>query len=222
LRAVWGLSDAFVVGYSGNLGRAHETDTLIEAMVMMEEMAGTGATPVRWLFIGGGALLEPLKAETARRALTSVQFRPYQPGALLAQSLSAADVHLVSLRPELEGFIVPSKFYGVCAAGRPTIFIGDENGEIAHLIAQHRCGRAVAMGDGRGLARAILDLAADPAACRAMGARARCACLAGFDKEPATLRWEQLLLEVTGATGPGAQDATMLPCGPALSSKNAQ
>src|SRR5262245_8867122 len=136
LRAAWGFGEAFVVGYSGNLGRAHEIDTLLSAMKMVEDAQGgdgvttsAAAAPtsrsVRWLFIGSGALFEPLRAEVERRGLTSVQFKPYQPRALLAQSLSVADVHLVSLRPELEGLIVPSKFYGICAAGRPTLFIGD-------------------------------------------------------------------------------------------------
>ena len=96
-----------------------------------------------WLFIGGGALYQDLQAQVERRRLTSVHFRPYQPSERLAESLSVADVHLVSLRPELEGLIVPSKFYGIAAAGRPTIFVGDKDGEIAQLIARHACGQTV-------------------------------------------------------------------------------
>src|SRR5262245_29970313 len=177
LRAAWGFGDAFVVGYSGNLGRAHDIETLLEAMGSVEDAVGRGGTmpstpsaptspDVRWRFIGSGALFEPLKAKVARRGLTSVHFEPYRPRALLAQSLSAADVHLVSLRPELEGLIVPSKFYGICAAGRPTLFIGDDDGEVARLIRRHECGRSIAAGDGARLAETILRLAADPAACR--------------------------------------------------------
>jgi glycosyltransferase involved in cell wall biosynthesis len=209
LRTAWGLSDAFVVGYSGNLGRAHEIESLLEAMSKVETAQGVrGVTPsaaaeqsfpaVRWLFIGNGALFEPLKAEVARRGLTSVRFHPYQPRALLAQSLSAADVHLVSLRPELEGLIVPSKFYGICAAGRPTIFIGDGDGEVARLIRWHECGRGVCMGDGAALARTILELAADPAGCRSMEHRARQIFDAEFEKSIAIARWDELLLEFLG------------------------
>ena len=87
-----------------------------------------------------------LKADVARLGLESVRFKGYQPSALLAQSLSASDVHLVSLRPELEGLIVPSKFYGICAAGRPSIFVGDKDGEIARLISRHGCGRTLEWG----------------------------------------------------------------------------
>jgi glycosyltransferase involved in cell wall biosynthesis len=209
LRAAWGLSDAFVVGYSGNLGRAHEIESLLEAMSKVEtaqgrrgEIPSTAAAQslpaVRWLFIGGGALFELLKAEVARQGLTSVHFKPYQPRARLAQSLSAADVHLVSLRPELESLIVPSKFYGVCAAGRPTVFIGDGDGEIARLIERHDCGRTVPKGDGTRLAQTVLELAADGGPCSAMGNRARRAFDAEFDKAIAIARWDKLLVELSG------------------------
>ena len=206
LREEWGLGDAFVVGYSGNLGRAHEIDTLLDAIAVVEKGAAAGLgmpargtrQPVLWLFIGGGALFDPLKEEVARRGLISVRFKPYQPSELLAQSLSAADVHLVSLRPELEGLIVPSKFYGIAAAGRPAIFIGDTDGEIARLIRRHECGRTVALGDGAGLAQTIIDLAADPAACQRMGVRARQAFEVELDKPIAIGRWEEALCELEG------------------------
>jgi glycosyltransferase involved in cell wall biosynthesis len=201
LRREWQLGDAFVVGYSGNLGRVHEIDTFLEAMTLLEKTPPATAPqrPVMWLFIGSGALFDVLQAEVARRQLRSVRFEPYQPKARLAESLSAADVHLVSLRPALEGLIVPSKFYGIAAAGRPAVFVGDEDGEIARLIAHHECGRTVEMGDGAALARTILDLAADPDLCRRMGQRARQAFDAEFDKSIALARWEKLLLEVSGA-----------------------
>jgi glycosyltransferase involved in cell wall biosynthesis len=201
LRREWQLDDAFVVGYSGNLGRAHEIETMLEAMALLEKPRGE-RTPrhprVVWLFIGSGALFGTLQAEVARRGLTSARFKPYQPKARLAESLSAADVHLVSLRPALEGLIVPSKFYGVAAAGRPTVFIGDEDGEIARTIARHECGRTVAAGDGAALAQAIIELAGSPDLRGWMGQRARQAFEAEFDKHIALTRWEELLLDVSG------------------------
>jgi colanic acid biosynthesis glycosyl transferase WcaI len=208
LRREWNLGDAFVVGYSGNLGRAHEIDTLLQAMTLLEKVAPANGSarpqtlaqhpPVVWVFIGNGALFDGLRAEVVRRRLSSVRFKPYQPQARLAESLSVADVHLVSLQPALEGLIVPSKFYGIAAAGRPAIFVGDEDGEIARLIAQHACGRTVAAGDGTALAQAIVELAADPNLRRSMGQRARQAFDAEFDKSIALTRWEKVLREVAG------------------------
>ena len=200
LRREWQLGDAFVVGYSGNLGRAHEIDTFVEAIALLEKTPpATGPQrPILWLFIGSGALFDVLQAEVARRQLTSVRFKPYQPKARLAESLSAADVHLVSLRPALEGLIVPSKFYGIAAAGRPTIFVGDEEGEIAQLIARRECGRAVQAGDGIALAGTVRELAANPELCRRMGQRARHAFETEFDKPIALARWKKLLVEAFG------------------------
>ena len=218
LRDEWQLTDAFVVGYSGNLGRAHEIGTLLQAMTILEQARKgesaektIGPRRVLWLFIGNGALFGPLKAQVEARALPSVRFKPYQPSELLAQSLSAADVHLVSLRPNLEGLIVPSKFYGACAAGRPTIFIGSKDGEISQLISRHKCGRIIEVDDGAGLARAILELAADPVECRRMGERARRACDAEFDKSIALSRWEKLLVDVYSprSAGDHQQPATV-------------
>jgi colanic acid biosynthesis glycosyl transferase WcaI len=221
LRQAWRLGNAFVVGYSGNLGRAHEINTLLEAMAFLEKakaLGGPTSTSVVWLFIGSGAMFSALREEVASLGLKSVCFKPYQPSELLAQSLSAADVHLVSLRPELEGLIVPSKFYGICAAGRPTIFVGDNDGEIARLISRHRCGRNVSMGDGTGLAKAILELAADPTLLRQMGERAQHAFDAEFAKPIAIARWENLLLEVSGVVMPDTHNDA----GSSLASRNAR
>jgi glycosyltransferase involved in cell wall biosynthesis len=226
LRAEWGLAGKFVVGYSGNLGRAHEYGTLLDAIERLERQRGKGLdgegesaalgrgdvcankTPdIVWLFIGGGALYEEFETEADRRRLRSVRFRPYQPRERLAESISAADVHLISLRARLEGLVVPSKFYGIEAAGRPVIFIGDKDGEIARLIARHQCGRTVAEGDGAELARAVLELAADPMSCRQLGEQARQAFTAEYDKCIAVTRWEHLLAKVSGLASTATQCA---------------
>jgi glycosyltransferase involved in cell wall biosynthesis len=206
LRREWGLADTFTVGYSGNFGRAHDIDTMLAAIAatQAECHAPNPVSPARsaptiaWVFIGSGAMLQPLKAALAHRGLNGAIFKPYQPRQRLAESLSAIDVHLVSLRPELEGLIVPSKFYGIAAAGRPAIFIGDRDGEIARLLRKHGSGLTVAQGDGAALAQAVLELAGNATLRHQMGKRARAAFDAGFNKTTAVARWEQLLLDVAG------------------------
>lgn len=195
LRASWGLDGQFVVGYSGNLGRAHEYATLIDAIQRLEKVAKSTPKPaISWLFIGGGAMFEEFKNEVQRLQLTSVQFRPYQPKERLAESLSAADVHLVSLRAELEGLIVPSKFYGIAAAGRPTVFIGAHDGEIGQILLKHNCGVTVPSGDGEQLAKTIMALAIDTALLQAMGDNALEVFRLQFDKPIAMQRWRDLLM----------------------------
>ena len=206
LRRAWGLEDAFVVGYSGNLGRAHDYQTLLDAMTRIDarqSRAPRHAPRIAFLFVGGGALYDQLKSEAAARRLVIAQFRPFQPFDKLSRSLAVPDLHLVTLRPELEGLIVPSKFYGVAAAGRPTLYLGDEDGEVARLIAHHQCGITVPLGDDVRLARTIEQLAAAPARCADMGARARRAFAAEFRRKVAVARWSRLLQELS--TGRVAQ-----------------
>ena len=202
LRSDWSLSDHFVVGYSGNLGRAHDIETLLAAISATDDpnIGGSCGLQVRWLFIGGGVLFEDMRREAAKRGLKAIDFKPYQPRERLSESLSVADVHIVSLRPELEGLIVPSKFYGVAAAGRPTLFIGARDGEIARLIARHDCGVTVAIGDGAGLAAAVDTMARNLERCRTMGAEARTACEAFYSKTGAIDAWHQLLNELARGT----------------------
>jgi colanic acid biosynthesis glycosyl transferase WcaI len=215
LRREWGLVDTFVVGYSGNLGRVHEFETMLDAIEMIERGAGPlgaevlGPSRLLWLFVGGGALHGELRAQVDRRGLNSVMFRPYQPRECLAESLSAADVHLVSLQPDLEGLVVPSKIYGILAAGRPALFIGDKGGEIARLLARHDCGRTIAVGAGTALACSVLELARDPALCRSMGLRARRTFESEFDKKASVARWARLLVDLSQLPEASAKSDTV-------------
>ena len=209
LRREWGLEGRFVVGYSGNLGRAHDAATILAAIEMSARetqanplaVSATGVnrssavsdTRVSWLFVGGGAQLEKLKAEVERRGERDVMFQPYQPREMLSESLSVPDVHLITLRTELEGLIVPSKYYGIAAAGRPAIFIGDPDGEIGRILTTTDTGIVVAEGDGAALVRAVRDLASDPERCEAMGQRARALFEAKYDIAFAIEAWEDAI-----------------------------
>jgi len=173
--------DGFTVGYSGNLGRAHEFETIIGAMRALPA--------VRFVFTGAGAQMEKVRQASG----TNVEFRPYAPRERLSESLSAADAHLVSLQPALEGLIVPSKFYGVLAVGRPVIFIGARDGELARLIDAHRCGIVVETGDVEALVGAIALLAGDREAAAEMGQRGRELYLNRFAPAHAFAAWERVL-----------------------------
>ena len=91
---------------------------------------------------------------------------------------------------------MPSKFYGIAAAGRPTIFVGSPLGEIARTLAHYRCGYTVSPGDGEALADRILELASNRALCSEMGTRAREAFEAHWDKNRALAKWQEVLLSV--------------------------
>src|SRR5258706_8716420 len=170
LRREWGLEGKFVVGYSGNLGRVHDCETLLAAARLLAQ-----EPDIVFSFTGGGFHFPRLR----EAGLANVSVRGYVPEARLGESLAACDVHLVTLLPALEGLVVPSKFYSAAAAGRAVVFVGDLDGEIARAIAAHGCGVARAAGGAPRLAAAIRDLRASPGKLRAMGGRAR----AAFERE---------------------------------------
>jgi colanic acid biosynthesis glycosyl transferase WcaI len=188
LRQEWGLEEKFVVGYSGNLGRAQEFGTILMAAQLLQENEN-----IVILFIGGGAQLPWTVREVNRKMLKNVLFKPYQPRERLMMSLSVPDAHLITLYPALEGLIVPSKLYGIAAAGRPTIFIGDKDGEISRILHQEQCGLTIPIGDHKRLADSITQFSQHPELGRGMGERARAAFDAQFDKRFAIAAWEALI-----------------------------
>ena len=188
LRARLGLGKSFVACYSGNLGRAHEFETLLGAARALQAQR-----EFIFLIIGSGAKMNALREQVAALALENFRFLPHQPRDTLEDSLAAADVHLVSLLPALEGLIVPSKLYGILAAGRPSIFIGDACGEVARTVGRARCGRVVRISDSAALAATLRDLEAAPAELAEMGARARHLLARHYSLRGALERWIALI-----------------------------
>lgn len=191
LRHSWGLSGKFVVAYSGNLGRVHDYRTILAAAERLKQHAH-----IVFLFVGGGRGMEDLKSELRARGLKNIIFQPYQRREILSQTLAVADVHWLSLRPEFDGLLLPSKFYGIAAAGRPIVVIGSRNGELARIVEQAGCGFAVEVDDDVKLARLLAAMADEPEACHEMGERARTLVEARYGKEEAFRRWRQLLVSI--------------------------
>jgi glycosyltransferase involved in cell wall biosynthesis len=193
LRKEWGLQGSFVVGYAGNLGRAHEFQTVLTAAERLRSHP-----QIVFLFIGGGHRFDQLAGAVRKCGLDRMfRFMAYQPEERLKHALNAADVHLISLKPELEGLIVPSKFYGIAAVGRPMISISARDGEIASLVRQNECGLVVEPGDGQALAKALVCLRDNPLRVAEMGKRARAMLDACFARKIAFGRWQSLLSTVS-------------------------
>lgn len=189
LRDEWTLNGKFVVGYSGNMGRAHEFSTLLDAAEELHKDA-----KIVFIFIGSGAQRPWIEEMVRRRGLSNIIFKPYQPREKLAVSLSVPDLHVISLKPELEGLIVPSKFYGIAAAGRPTLFIGDTQGEIAQILRQHHCGVSATIGDVESVVREICFLAYhQPQVSVLLGVNARRLFEQRFTQSCAFFAWRQVL-----------------------------
>lgn len=187
-RAKWAPQGQFVVMYSGNFGLGHDASTILDAILRLREHKD-----IAFVFVGSGKRKAEVLEFVAKHAMTGVSWNEYAPREQLGQSLSAGDVHLISLREGAEGAIVPSKLFGIMAVARPSLFVGNPKSEIARVLGECEGGIVVREGQGEALARAILDLKADPDRRRAMGERARGAIAGRYDKETACGQWADLL-----------------------------
>jgi glycosyltransferase involved in cell wall biosynthesis len=192
LRKEWGLEGKFVIGYSGNLGRAHDSETIISAMVALKESEN-----IVFLFIGGGSHLANVQHACEVHDLPNVIFKPYQPRELLHLSLSVPDVHWLVLQPQLEGLIVPSKFYGIAASGRPMIFLGDTEGELATIINHYNMGYVAPLGDHQTLVDKFNLLASNSSLCHRLGSNSREVFDNKFNHDIALKEWERVIFAQT-------------------------
>jgi len=145
------LKGNFLVMYSGNLGAVHEFTTIIEMIRRTQSFSD-----MYFCFVGDGPQKRYLVQTVEQEGWERVFFLPYEVNERLQFSLSAADVHLVSLRSEMAGLSVPSKLYGIMAAGRPMIFIGPKQSESAMVIGEAKCGHVINPGDVEGGVSALM------------------------------------------------------------------
>ena len=168
-----GLDEKFVIMYSGNLGLGHDITTLCSAMEKLAASSDPLDQAVRFVFIGGGRRMQEIRRYLDGKHLANTLILDYQPRESLAETLSAADVHLITQAPGTTGLIVPSKFYGILAAGRPSIYIGPDDTEVALSIREDHLGTVLAIGQVHELLAAIRALQSNPAAQLDMQAHAR-------------------------------------------------
>jgi putative colanic acid biosynthesis glycosyltransferase WcaI len=188
LRRRLGLEGVFTVSYSGNMGLGHDFATVVDAM---ERLRGE---PVHWLFIGDGPRRAGLEADCRVRGLRAT-FLPYQSREELPLGLTCADASLVTLDARLAGLVVPSKLYGILAAGLPVLYVGPDEGRAAE-VACNGVGVRVANGDGAGLAEAVRALARDEVLRGRMGREARALFDARFSRARLVERHRRLVERV--------------------------
>lgn len=135
--------------YSGTYGRAHDLTPLWPLLKTLEPHGVRFAASVQ-----GNRM-----ASLRDAGVHLVDFAPLH---RLSQRLGAADIHVVSLRQNWTGTVVPSKFFGAIAAGRPILFIGSEESAIARWIHQHNVGWVLTPSNTQAVASALHDLVLHP------------------------------------------------------------
>jgi colanic acid biosynthesis glycosyl transferase WcaI len=134
----YGLEGKFIVMYSGNVGLFYDLENLIH---ITEEFKGEAG--LAFVFIGEGAVKKQMQEYVTLRNIPNVHFLPYQAKEQLKYSLNAADVHLVVNQKGIKGISVPSKIYGVMAAGKPILGVLERGSEACRMIEESRCGVVV-------------------------------------------------------------------------------
>jgi colanic acid biosynthesis glycosyl transferase WcaI len=189
------LVDRFVVMHSGNVGHAQDLESLVRAATFLRDLdelriviAGFGARHAEMV-----ALAETLEVDD------TVRFLPYQKRERLPLSLSSADLHVVGLARGLAGYVVPSRLYGILAAGRPVIAAADDDSETARLVREVGCGLVIPPGRPELLARTIRAAAEGAYDLAEMGRRGREFVAEEADRVVAMERYRALVRELLAA-----------------------
>jgi glycosyltransferase involved in cell wall biosynthesis len=183
-RAAWGIGDRFVIEYSGNCGVGHDISSVCDAMLQLRD-----DDSMRWVFVGGGVMRPRLEEFIRLHDVRNVVMKPYQPRERLGELIALGDAHLVLIADGFEGMLLPSKFYGVMAAARPTIYVGPAGSEVDAVVSETHCGFSLRNGDGAGLVSAIRSLQRDASGAIAMGLRGRRALEEQYSMQRACEAW---------------------------------
>jgi glycosyltransferase involved in cell wall biosynthesis len=140
-RAAHDLQGKFVVMFSGNHSPVHPLDTLLHAARAL------ACEPFVFAFIGGGQGKRAVETFVEAHGLKNVLLLPYQPLDQIRYSLSAADVHVVSMGDPMVGIIHPCKFYGAMALGRPVLLLGPTKSHVGDVLQETRCGWQIGHGE---------------------------------------------------------------------------
>ncbi len=189
LRAELGLVDRLVVQVSGNVGRTHDLDLVLDTAA-----AVVGDDRIRFLLVGQGGKLATIAAVLAARGLTNVVVLPRQPRDRLAAMLTCSDLTVIPFVGDMLGLSVPSRMYNVMAAGVPIAAAADPRSELAQVVVETGAGWVVGPADD--LAALVTRLATAPGAARVRGDAGRTAVEAHYTRETVIDRWRRELAAI--------------------------
>ena len=188
------LSGKFVVMHSGNIGHAQNLEMLVRATTFLRDLDKLSV-----VLIGGGARYLDLVRLAERLHADKLRSLPYQSRDVLSQSLSSAHLHFVGLAEGLAGFVVPSRLYGIMAAGRPVVVAADPESETAQVVERIGCGIVIPPSRPELLAEVIRNAYEGRYDLDAMGARGREYVTADADTRVALGRYREVLRELVEA-----------------------
>ncbi len=176
--------------YSGNLGRAHGFEQFLK---LARSLNNDCSSNIAMCFAGRGQRMDELKS-LVTEGDTNIRFAGFANESQLEKRLAAADLHLVSLREEWTGTVVPSKFFGALAAGRAVLFSGSPHSCIAQWIEKYKLGWVLTDQNNDQVAESLMRLAAHPAELQGLRDRCHDVYHRHFSKSVQLERWNELVL----------------------------
>lgn len=147
-----GILDKFVIQYSGNMGRTHDLESLVQCAQILEQHRD-----IHFLFIGSGAKESWLRKKVSGLGLKNITILSPQPRSELITLLNACDLAIISFVRGMAGASVPSRMYNIMSAGKPILAVAEEGSEIARVLLEENIGWVVAPGSPELIAKTILE-----------------------------------------------------------------
>lgn len=181
----------FIVSYFGNMGICQDMETMLQTMEILKNH-----DHIKFFLLGHGRKMDEVIERT--RNYPNVQILYFLTGIEFEQAVSISSCGIVSLERGLHGTCAPSKYYSYLQGGIPVISVTELDSYLAQEIIQKKVGKAVAIGDGNGLARIIKELASNQNLCLKMGKRAEDLYKEKYEKVKCLKQYREVLRKVIG------------------------
>jgi colanic acid biosynthesis glycosyl transferase WcaI len=179
--------------YAGNIGLPHGVEILIEVAEKLRD-----EEDLRLCIVGRGEYLDRIVASVKYRGLLNVVFPPRQPEKMVPLIWASADASVVTYKPGLAEYSMPSKLLFIMASGRPAIVSADADSDVCTTVAKARCGLNVPPGDAMALSDAVRYLKTNPELRKEMGQRGQEYVKQHFEKMSVVGKFENLFMELSG------------------------
>lgn len=163
-----GILDKFVIQYSGNMGRTHDLESLIQCAKILHQQSG-----IHFLFVGSGAKESWLRKSVSELGLKNVTILSPLHRSELIMLLNACDMAIISFVKGMAGASVPSRMYNIMSAGKPILAVAEERSELARVISEENVGWVVPPGSPELIAQVILEAEANRMLLQEMSVKAR-------------------------------------------------
>lgn len=145
------IKQRFRILYAGTIGLVHPINAVLDAAQQLEK----DGSDVEFVFVGDGKRFDYIAKERSNRGLDNIRLIPFQPISQLREVMESGDVHLITMKDDAAGYVVPSKLYSALAVARPCIFVGPEQCEISKVIRDFGTGVVVPNGDVDQIVKAV-------------------------------------------------------------------